>query len=83
MSSQRWCVHVPGPDDLYPMRSRAAAEALAAAHNRAIKPMIEKAHTNPNYPRPEAMTAVVIEYPHGNMTDEEWAAKVEELEACR
>ena len=26
----RWCVHIPGPDDLYPQRSRAAAEVSLA-----------------------------------------------------
>jgi hypothetical protein len=61
----RWCVHIPGPDDLYPMRSKEEAERVAREHNEVVvPPLTAKWKENPNYPSAESITAVVVEWPH-------------------
>lgn len=37
MSDELWCMHVPGPDDLWACASKSEAEALTAKHNAEIK----------------------------------------------
>ena len=78
---ERWCIHVPGPDDLYPMRSKEDAERAAQEHNDAVVPYLtEKWRQNPHYPRPESITAVVVEWPHEPVTDDEWETMCREAE---
>lgn len=80
----RWCVHIPGPDDLYPMRSRENADRLAAEHNETVVPgLVAKWRENPNYPRPEAITAVVIPWPHGEVADDQWERMCRDSEEAR
>ena len=79
-TTERWCIHIPGPDDLYPMRSREDAERLAKEHNVAMIPLVERWKENPAYPRPEAITAVVVLWPHAPMSDAEWERACREAE---
>jgi predicted secreted protein len=65
---------------LYPMRSREEAERAAREHNEAMAPLMEKYRENPNYPCPEAITAIVVEWPHADMTDEAWERACVEAE---
>jgi hypothetical protein len=69
---ERWCIHIPGPDDLYAMRSREEAERTAAEHNEKMDLFIATRPPNPNYPSRESVMAVVIEWPHGEVSNEEW-----------
>lgn len=78
--TERWCLHIPGPDDLYPMRSREDADRLASEHNAAMASLLEKYRENPNYPRPESIMAVVISWPHEPMDDTEWERACREAE---
>lgn len=64
-----WCIHIPGPDDLYPCPSKEAAEALAESHNRHVEQVREELQkTMPPekfalYPPFESIKARVIEWP--------------------
>lgn len=72
---QRWCIHVPGPDDLYAMRSKEDAERAAKEHNEAMAKWIAWRNENdpsPHYPSDESVMAVVVEWPHEPVGDEEW-----------
>lgn len=60
----RWCVHVPGPDDLYAAASHEAAQAHADALNAMIRRYIETNTTTENDPSEIAMTAVVVPWPY-------------------
>lgn len=58
-----WCVHIPGPDDLYAAASREAADEHAAALNKAIQRFWERNPRTENDSSVESMTAVVIPWP--------------------
>ncbi len=75
---KRWCVHIPGPDDLYPQESKEAAEALAKSHNAWAEANATVLWKSPWHPPREAFIAVVIPWPHGDVSDAEWARMVED-----
>lgn len=80
----RWCVYVPGPDELYAERSKEDAERAAREHNDVLVPRATaKCKENPNFPSPECVTAVVVEWPYGPVSDEEWEAMCAEDEVSR
>lgn len=62
-SGTLWCVHVPGPDDLYAAASHAAAQAHADALNAAMARFNERHPRTENDPSEESMAAVVIPWP--------------------
>lgn len=58
-----WCVHIPGPDDLYAASSRGAADEHAFSLNEAIRKFWERHPRTENDPTEESMTAVVVPWP--------------------
>lgn len=58
-----WCVHIPGPDDLYAAVSREEAQKHADALNAAISRFYQKNPRTENHPSEVAMTAVVVPWP--------------------
>lgn len=77
MVSERWCLHIPGPDDLYPVRSREEAEALKVKHDAAMRTFWD--HQTAKYPTweryappLECSIAQIIPWPHSPMSDEAW-----------
>ncbi len=77
-TDERWCVHIPGPDDLYPQASKEDAEKLAREHNEWAEEHLAEKWKDPLYPSRESSLAVVIPWPHGPVSDEKWARMVEE-----
>jgi hypothetical protein len=56
-----WCVHIPGPDDLYAWPNREMADDHAARLNAFIRRSWKR---EPEFdPTEESMTAVVIPWP--------------------
>lgn len=76
--AERWCVHIPGPDDLYAQPSKEAADKLAAEHNRVMGEWYDSEPRGPHYPVRESIMAEVIEWPHEPVSDAEWEAMCEE-----
>lgn len=61
MSETLWAILIPGPDDVWAMPSKAAAEAAAARHNAAVT----QAGLAERFDMPAAsVLAQVIEWPH-------------------
>jgi hypothetical protein len=58
-----WCVHIPGPDDLYAHPSRDACEAHATAFNERMRRYWADNPRTENDPTEAALTAVVIPWP--------------------
>lgn len=58
-----WCVHIPGPDDLYAAVNRGEAQRHADALNRAIRRYFEQNPRTENDASEESMTALVIPWP--------------------
>lgn len=64
-----WCVHIPGPGDIYAMPSKADAESFAARHNAAIDEYWIDVQRTKNkeqlelYPTINKIRARVIEWP--------------------
>lgn len=56
-----WCIHIPGPDDLFAYASEADARAAAAEHDKAVEEMglAERFGLTK-----EQVSARVIEWPH-------------------
>lgn len=54
-----WCLHIPGPDDVFAAPDRATADRWAEQHNASL----DRAFWGWGWPTREAMTGVVIEYP--------------------
>lgn len=52
-----WCLHIPGPDDVFAAPDRATADRWAEQHNAALDRACR------HWPSREAMTGGVIEYP--------------------
>lgn len=61
--SDLWCIHIPGPDDVYAASSRAAAERMAETHNEAVNRLIARNPLTENDPPVGAMMAAVIPWP--------------------
>lgn len=78
---ERWCVHIPGPDDLYPQESREAAEDLARAHNAWAEAHLAERWKDPLFPSRESCLAVVIPWPHEAVSDAHWARLVAAVRA--
>ena len=62
-----WCIHIPGPDDLYAAPSHAVAERMAECHNKTMQEFFDK---NPEKLPQWGLTvdeckAQVIEWTHG------------------
>lgn len=61
MPDTLWCMHVPGPDEVYARASREDAEQAAEKHNAAVRGFLEAASLQvddlPN------LMAVVIPWP--------------------
>lgn len=81
-----WCIHIPGPDDLFAMPSKSVAESYAARHNAAIAEYwqeLEKTKTAEQlefYPPIESIKARVIEWPWWPKDHEEALKKFEAAE---
>lgn len=58
-----WCIHIPGPDELYAAPSKADAEHMAALHNAAMAEFFEKQCPQIHTPI-ESVQAVAIPWPH-------------------
>lgn len=58
-----WCVHIPGPDDLYAHPDRDAAEKHAAEFNHAMRAYWQRYPRTENDPTEESHAAVVIPWP--------------------
>jgi hypothetical protein len=63
MTTELWCIHIPGPDDLYAAASREAAESMAADHNAAIERHRDRSGWTENDPLFENCLAVVEPWP--------------------
>ena len=61
MDDGLWCVHLVGPDDVWAMPSKAAAEAEAARTNEAIAIEDAKHVGDPHWPHARA---IVIPWPY-------------------
>lgn len=62
-TQELWCVHVPGPDDVYAAVSRDAAEEHADALNVAMARFNDRHPRTENDPSEESMVAVVVRWP--------------------
>lgn len=60
MTTELWCVHITGPDDLIPASDFATAELWAGKANRRLKEMLGK-NPSPNDPQ---MKAEVMLWPY-------------------
>lgn len=60
-----WCIHIPGPDEVYAAPSKEAAEHMAAKHNAAMAMYYASGALNLEHSPPlESVRAVVIKWPH-------------------
>lgn len=73
--NQLWCMHVPGPDDLWPMPSKEAAELAAAKHNKWVVSYYERNKHMGHLPTLENMKARVIVWPYSAEEHAEELAK--------
>jgi hypothetical protein len=55
-----WCMHIPGPDDVYATPSREAAQEMADKHNEAMRRFWERHPRTEHDPSDAALTAVVV-----------------------
>lgn len=58
-----WCVHIPGPDDIYAHPDRAAAEKHAGEFNTFMRAYWQRNPQTENDPTEASLTAVVIPWP--------------------
>lgn len=63
MTAGLWCIHIPGPDDVYAASSKDAAERMAATHNATMLGLIARNPLTENDPPVAAMMAVVTPWP--------------------
>jgi len=63
-----WCIHIPGPDDIYAAKDEADAKRMAGVHNDAVRKYLDQMFTkrprDDNDMPDESLMASVIEWPH-------------------
>lgn len=76
-----WCIHIPGPDDVYAAPSKEAAYHMAHKHNTAMATYYASGALNLEFAPPlESVQAAVVKWPHDKSShyDElsafDWAA---------
>jgi len=64
MTDLLWCMHIPGPDEIFAMHDHATATRYADEHNAWLDRLLLTRPPSGDWPERASVAAVVIEWPH-------------------